>query len=457
MRMPWTVAMHDHVAILGRPGGWPPPVPGPRHPGEQVAILGRPGGWPPPVQLAGIAYRSCTSCDPRPPRRVAATGQRTDRTRRPILEVAILGRPGGWPPPGSAWTCRGRGAVAILGRPGGWPPRSVRAHRQAAEQLRSSAAPEGGRHLAAAPHDRVAARRLRSSAAPEGGRHSADRRFIRVLDQGLRSSAAPEDGRHAASAAVVAEQLDVAILGRPEVAATAARVTHASPMPGLRSSAVPEGGRHRPATGPRVRPIRPVAILGRPERMAATVAGWLVIHAMELLRSSAAPRVAATSPSSASARTSCCDPRPPQRMAATRPGHRDDASWRLRSSAAPEDGRHHGERPRPVRCHRVAILGRPRGWPPRAGTAGIALGKCGCGFGGSKADKAPSFLLRNLQPRVWALEVPKPSSEDMGGAVGRYLGGAERSDGVESSGGQAVDADAVEVWVDDAAGAVERA
>ncbi len=306
------------VAILGRPGGRPPPrLTGRPSEAPVVAILGRPGGRPPPYDLrAGRRGREC--CDPRPPRRATATfalglglplltGLRSsaapegDRHHEPggpadhDRAVAILGRPGGRPP------LRGRGAhhrgagVAILGRPGGRPP------------------------LRRPPGRPPLLDRLRSSAAPEGDRHVAWRRLLAPRGM-LRSSAAPEGDRHADVQVYGATCHSVAILGRP-------------------------GGRPPRSRRDRAHHRTPVAILGRPGG-----------------RPPPAPL--------RGDRTGCagCDPRPPRRATATRATTtRVRSTARLRSSAAPEGDRHCDPGRREDCRVVVAILGRPGGRPPRCG------------------------------------------------------------------------------------------
>src|SRR2546423_8071998 len=86
-------------------------------------------------------------CDPRPPRRMAAT-QDVEVPEAVKEAVAILGHPGGWPPPRRAAADRGRGlGVAILGHPGRWPPHGLgKSLQRIVNELRSSATPEDGRH-----------------------------------------------------------------------------------------------------------------------------------------------------------------------------------------------------------------------------------------------------------------------------------------------------------------------
>ena len=196
--------------------------------GEGVAILGHPRGWPPPFEQRG-SHGEFKGCDPRPPRRMAATSRRCvtmpasievlrssaipedgrhltpsspatyttvlrssatpedgrhpprRRLDRRVSEVAILGHPGGWPPP---WHLR----VNHIRRVEGCdprPPRRMAATRPASvppsgcprQELRSSATPEDGRHRVSARPGLPRGYKLRSSATPEDGRHS-DRRSI---------------------------------------------------------------------------------------------------------------------------------------------------------------------------------------------------------------------------------------------------------------------------------------
>ncbi len=161
------------VAILVRPGGRTPPLgaqwsawyktelrsssaleggrhdAGTRHDldGDAVAILVRPGGRTPRSSRSAHTER-CRSCDPRPPRRADATRHRHARVR-------LLGR------------------VAILVRLRGRTPLDQgRGHGAAPPGLRSSSAPEGGRHHRELKAMGQSLSPLRSSSAPEGGRHA---------------------------------------------------------------------------------------------------------------------------------------------------------------------------------------------------------------------------------------------------------------------------------------------
>ncbi len=134
------------VAILGRPGGRPPPQDalvhqsppivlrssvapgGDRHleaaarqaTSRDVAILGRPGGRPPPAGPRAVGP-CASSCDPRSPRGATATAG-VHRRAGPIGRLRSSVAPGG---DRHACTVRDHPestCVAILGRPGGRPP-----------------------------------------------------------------------------------------------------------------------------------------------------------------------------------------------------------------------------------------------------------------------------------------------------------------------------------------------
>ena len=207
--------MTAEVAILGRPEGRPPVIDAETILGGMtVAILGRPEGRPParrwPAWLTGWqGLRSSAApkggrqapspavtrwlagcCDPRPPRRAAASNGVlyvcTDNTgcdpRPPRRAAASRGCPGGADDRGS---CDPR------------PPRRAAA---------SSWSPLA---LTSVP-------RLRSSAAPKGGRQRP--RHARLSP--VRVGCDPRPPRRAAASAVqmrvVGELEGVAILGRPE-------------------------------------------------------------------------------------------------------------------------------------------------------------------------------------------------------------------------------------------------
>ncbi len=259
-----------------------------------------------------------TSCDPRPPRRADAT-RRGNAVQRGHAVVAILVRPGGRTPPVIA-------AVVLIVKY--W--------------LRSSSAPEGGRHTDTDPYDPRTPDELRSSSAPEGGRHRTVWASPMPVER-LRSSSAPEGGRHT-----------------PRPRRSAGEASSCDPRPPRRADAT---GKYPPGTAEQMR-----------------------------LRSSSAPEGGRhwTARRATCSRPRCCDPRPPRRADATvdllgelaaqpvvailvRPGGRTPppvpnvtvlAVTRLRSSSAPEGGRHCTRRNLMPMVDYVAILVRPGGRTP---------------------------------------------------------------------------------------------
>src|SRR5690606_19768153 len=136
--------------------------------------------------------------------------------------------------------------------------------------------------------------------------------------------------------------------------------------PLLRSSAAPEDGRHATARH-LVTATRQVAILGRPGGPPPRPVGAARFPRMACCYPRPPRRTPATpaTRSPASRSPSCCDPRPPRRTAATPPPVTSSRRrGRLRSSAAPEDGRHVLSALLDFPAWRVAILGRPGGRPP---------------------------------------------------------------------------------------------
>ena len=207
--------------------------------------------------------RTWSSCDPRPSWGTAATlsvttipceveelrssavlgdGRHVVRDDDPLRGrgVAILGRPGGRPPPEYPAAERARDeGVAILGRPGGRPPPPGQGRPGRFNiRLRSSAVLGDGRH-SSATNNRSTPDRLRSSAVLGDGRHPAPwTRSARTWSscdprpswgtaatlsvttipcevEELRSSAVLGDGRHQDHRQQRADTLKVAILGRP--------------------------------------------------------------------------------------------------------------------------------------------------------------------------------------------------------------------------------------------------
>ncbi len=87
--------------------------------GVEVAILGRPGGRPPPPHRP--RSRLDRGCDPRSPRGATATSSRlSSSTPTQALRSSVA--PGGDRHSSSGRSHPGRDRVAILGRPGGRPP-----------------------------------------------------------------------------------------------------------------------------------------------------------------------------------------------------------------------------------------------------------------------------------------------------------------------------------------------
>ena len=352
--------------MLGRPGGRPPrPVDSRRDWGEWLRCSAVPEDGP--HGRSPTSRPASSSCDARPSRRTAATtatparrgpapgcdarpSRRTAATTTSAMPemsviVAMLGRPGGRPPPARTRTRRpsamplrcsavpedGRhldparhplqpGEVAMLGRPGGRPPHGVYVPR-IPSILCCDARPS--RRTAATRSCGVGcdhASRLRCSAVPEDGRHAEDRpHFRRPRSSSCDARPSRRTAATPGSTSPTAECL-VAMLGRP-------------------------GGRPPPDAGDGDAASAAVAMLGRP--------GGRPPH----------PR-----PPLDPGRT-CCDARPSRRTAATqaraggvRPTGRCDARPSRRTAATPAAAA--GGRPR-----LVAMLGRPGGRPPQR-TAG---------------------------------------------------------------------------------------
>ncbi len=245
---------------------------------------------------------------------------------------------------------------------------------------------------------------LRSSVALEGDRQPGAW-VSGPSPTGLRSSVAPEGDRQPRPGHADADQLPVAILGRPRGrppgtgrAAPRSRPGRCDPRSPRRTTATwtphrgicaagvvailgHPGGRPPPLTAA----LSPACTRGcdprSPQRATASNTYQASLVVLGPLRSSAAPKGdrQRRRRSPRRPRPSCCDPRPPRRVTAKRMVWANITRMSaLRSSVAPEDDRQVDEALGDQVRRLVAILGRSGGRPPLSCACGALRRWCGC-------------------------------------------------------------------------------